>query len=1086
MELDALGQVSSALLGALDADQVLQRLADLVIPRYADQAIIDVIRADGTVRRRIISGDPAEREHAALLERTAPPVPHPTSPAAAVLRGEGPQLRGAIDERALVEATPGPPERHAAVRALAPLSAVAVPLPGREGVLGSLTLLTTGASGRRFCPDDVSFVVELGVRAGSALEGALLHERVVETSTRLAALQRFTSRLASAEELGEVAALAVDAGADVVTANSAYLCLVDPAEDAVTMASERSLHPESVRRFARFALSEQLPVCDAIRTRAPVLLRSIAERDERYPALRGAPAVDHAYVIVPLLLDEDTPLGALAVGFSDDDVVLDERVDEVLLAVGRQTALALERTRLAGAERRALARQRFLREASDAMSRSLDLRRTLGGLTELLVPGLADSASVHLFDEPHLSLVAQVHVDPEALLAMQALHARTSSIGPDPIMLEVARTGQPRLNPAIPAEMWRAIATDEDHLGELLRLRLGSGMVVALSTRGRSVGLLTLGRTHDRSGFTDEDLSLVLELAERAAVAIENALAHEERDAQARALQAALLPPALPEVQGLDLAVSFRPVGEGAIGGDLYDVFPVQTPAGEGWMVVVGDVCGKGAEAAAVTALVRWTVRTAAKVTPSPAAVLATCNQVVADADLGERFATVAVAVLTVDPAGGGARVRLASGGHPLPMVRHLNGDAVPAGRTGPLLGIFEGGEWPESELELHPGEALLAFTDGLLEARSPSGAFAPQLLEQVLHATLGAGAAATAAAVLDAVDALEQGVPRDDLAFLIAQVPPAQTELVHVHVEGTPTAAAIRMDEHLSELQRELELVRLGEAEAPAGTGYARRVLTVLGGILERFAEARASLRDQAELATLLGQQTFTAELLLPPLYATVVEEMRTILLQVAAFSERGELLTLPPDPATIQPTMAWFDEVARQLQAAGDPLRYSPGAEPTHTGDRLGSASVPVGPPPPMTARRRAALNVEQRPDMARAARRFVHDVLASWDLAEVAHALALPVTELVTNAQIHARTDVELVVLDGCDLVRVEVHDASPDLPVIRSRDRTAGTGRGLALVAALAHRWGVDPTRTGKRAWIDVKAAAVSAEHELPLT
>ena len=137
----------------------------------------------------------------------------------------------------------------------------------------------------------------------------------------------------------------------------------------------------------------------------------------------------------------------------------------------------------------------------------------------------------------------------------------------------------------------------------------------------------------------------------------------------------------------------------------------------------------------------------------------------------------------------------------------------------------------------------------------------------------------------------------------------------------------------------------------------------------------------------------------------------------------------------------------------------------------DRLVAGAVPVGAPPPLVVLRRAALRVEHRSDMARVARRFIDEVLGSWG-DDRAAALSLPVTELVTNAQIHARTAVEVVIVDGGVILRVEVRDGSPHLPVIRSRERTAGTGRGLALVAALATRWGVEPTPTGKSTWLDV--------------
>ena len=461
-------------------------------------------------------------------------------------------------------------------------------------------------------------------------------------------------------------------------------------------------------------------------------------------------------------------------------------------------------------------------------------------------------------------------------------------------------------------------------------------------------------------------------------------------------------------------------------------------------MLVVGDVCGKGAEAAAVTALVRWTVRTGAKVSPSPAAVLAMCNQVILDAEIDNRFATVAVAMIEVDPEGGGAVVTVASGGHPLPLVRRLNGDAVPVGEPGPLLGVFPEGTWPETTMTLTPGEALLVFTDGLLEARSPSGSFAPQLLEQVLHATVGAEAAVTAQSVLRAVDALEQGYPRDDLGLPHRTGPPTG-ERARARARRRDTDRCGDPDERAPRRAApRLQLVRLGNGDS--GSAYAKRVLTVLGSILERFAEGRAALRDQAELAV-PRPADLHRQLLLPPTPSPSSRKLGSILVQVAEFSLRGDLLTLPPEPEAILPTMEWFDEVVHQLEAGSRAQVYS-GHETRSPGDRLEPAAVPVGGGPQLEVRRRASLHIEMRPDMARVARRFLDEVLDAWGEPHLAPYLSLPVTELVTNAQIHARTDVEVVLQETAAVVRVEVHDFSTDLPVIRSRERTAGTGRGLA--------------------------------------
>ena len=170
-----------------------------------------------------------------------------------------------------------------------------------------------------------------------------------------------------------------------------------------------------------------------------------------------------------------------------------------------------------------------------------------------------------------------------------------------------------------------------------------------------------------RSGrrFDEQDLELGEELARRCATAIDNARLYGERAYIARTLQESLLPAELPEIPGLETAARFRATGEGnEVGGDFYDLFE---SGGRGWTVVIGDVCGKGPDAAAVTALARYTLRAAAMRERLPSRSLALLNEALLRQRGDRRFCTVAYAYLeTLDS---GARVGFASGGHPLPLV---------------------------------------------------------------------------------------------------------------------------------------------------------------------------------------------------------------------------------------------------------------------------------------------------------------------------------------------------------------------------------------------------------------------------------
>ena len=206
--------------------------------------------------------------------------------------------------------------------------------------------------------------------------------------------------------------------------------------------------------------------------------------------------------------------------------------------------------------------------------------------------------------------------------------------------------------------------------------------------------------------------------------------------------------------------------GEGnEVGGDFYDCFAT----GDGdWALVIGDVCGKGAEAASLTALARYTLRAAAQHTRRPQAVLLELNEALLRAQLGYRFCTVLYASLA--PRDGGTTVRLATGGHPLPLVLRAGGEVETAGSPGTLLGILDDPDITEHAIELGPGDALVLVTDGVTEATAADRESGPSRLAALLAGHAGAGASAIAEAVER--DALESqgGAARDDVAVLVAR----------------------------------------------------------------------------------------------------------------------------------------------------------------------------------------------------------------------------------------------------------------------------------------------------------------------------
>lgn len=238
----------------------------------------------------------------------------------------------------------------------------------------------------------------------------------------------------------------------------------------------------------------------------------------------------------------------------------------------------------------------------------------------------------------------------------------------------------------------------------------------------------------------------------------------------ARTLQESLLPPDLPEVRGVELAARYHPAGAGTdVGGDFYDVFRTGR---DRWGIVVGDVCGKGAEAARFTALARYTVRAASMLARAPSRVLTMLNEAIlrqstSGGGLGdERFATVVYA--TLHRAKGRVTLAVSSGGHPPALVVRTDGTVEPVSPPGMVLGLFPKADLADATVILEPGESLVLYTDGVTEARGPDGEFAEWRLRELLASSAEASAKVLAEKVEAAVLAHQGGTAGDDIAILV------------------------------------------------------------------------------------------------------------------------------------------------------------------------------------------------------------------------------------------------------------------------------------------------------------------------------
>jgi serine phosphatase RsbU (regulator of sigma subunit)/anti-sigma regulatory factor (Ser/Thr protein kinase)/uncharacterized protein YigA (DUF484 family) len=551
-------------------------------------------------------------------------------------------------------------------------------------------------------------------------------------AVRLSRLQAVTARLTGAADADEVATVVCDHGAAGLGAVSGALMLLVDGGTTFELVRQTGYAAHVEADFKTFPADAPLPACDAVRTRSMVLLGDIAERDRRYPALAHEPAQSRAHAVVPLVFD-DRVLGAVSFAFTDERS-FDDDDRRFLLALASQASQALERSRLHDRERDAARRQELLAETSRLLASSLESSEHLRAVARLLVEDLADACAMQLVDVGSASsggkkgaemrLVTAVHGDPD----------RES---------EVLRSG-------ISAE------------------RTDAMIVMPLSARGHELGALMLSRDPEREPFDADDVALAADIADRIAIGVDNARAHRAREEQAQTLQASLLPPRLPDIEGLTIDSRYQPIGDGSlVGGDFYDVFPLGDGA---WGLMIGDVCGQGVVAASLTSLVRYTARAAARQWSSPAEVLRFTNSTLADHDLGERFCTVLFAVIEPDLLG--AQLTVAIGGHHLPLLHRPGEGVAPIGTAGSALGLFDDPEISDHTSRLNPGDTLVLFTDGVIEARDPAGEQVREgFLEGIVAEHADAGPAAIGAAVERSVLELGGGRARDDMAVLVIGV---------------------------------------------------------------------------------------------------------------------------------------------------------------------------------------------------------------------------------------------------------------------------------------------------------------------------
>ncbi|MFI6129635.1 SpoIIE family protein phosphatase [Micromonospora sp. NPDC051141] len=404
-------------------------------------------------------------------------------------------------------------------------------------------------------------------------------------------------------------------------------------------------------------------------------------------------------------------------------------------------SLHLENDRLRRADVRRSAWLTFLAEASELLAQSLDVELTMALVPQLVVPRLGQWCAVHTTDEwGRLRLAASSHAD-EAMLPH--LHRVLAETGPDSIQSRLREASRSQTQVPLGGPM--------------------EGFAVPLIARGQRLGTLAVGR-HQRHRHDPDEVSVLEDVARRAALAIENARIHAERRRVAQTLQQSLLPPVLPVVEGIGFAAEYVPTGDDAeVGGDFYDVVPL--PDGR-WLVVVGDVSGKGVQAAAVTGLVRDVIRVLVGDGKPLPEVLGRLNETLVERG-GGRYCTLALAAVTPGD-GDQLDVSLHLAGHDRPVLLHGGGGATFVGASGTALGLLDAITTPTAELALKPGDALIFYTDGVTERRRGRELFGTERLRESAAPLAGYSADVVAARLRAATIAFSAEPPRDDIAVLV------------------------------------------------------------------------------------------------------------------------------------------------------------------------------------------------------------------------------------------------------------------------------------------------------------------------------
>jgi PAS domain S-box-containing protein len=674
-DIDLLVEAGVALAESLDLETTLGRVAQLTIPRLADLCVLDLVADDGSIRQMAVASV-SERVAADLrsLRERQQLDPDGEHPVARVIRSGEPALLTQMGSEELRTFAAGSSHARFMIEN-GYRSAVVAPLAARRRTLGALSVLRL-SNEVAYEEADLVVVYELARRAALAIDNARLYSEVRRVEQRLAAILVNLAEAITLTDEDDQIVFANEAAAELFGAGTPEALMRNSQEEMLAgllLLDERGreLRAAEMPRMRLFADAEP----------EPLLIHSIgrADGEEHWLIAKPSPVVD-----------PETGRLLFSVNVYED-------ITEV------------KRTQIA---------EGFMAEASRVLASSMDYAETLRQIAKLAVPEIADWCAIDVLGEDgEIVRVATYNENPELLELSERMRERYGpSLGDRSAVAEVIDTGRARIFPDIDADALAAHARDSEHLAMLQSIGARAAIVVPLAAPARTVGAITLASSASLRRLSHRDLALAERLGRRAGTAVESARLYTERKRIADTLQAALLPEALPPIEGVQTSALYRAAGQlNRVGGDFYDVCAC---GGDRWMLAIGDVCGKGPRAASVTALARHTLRAAARLHQSPTGILRTLHDALTQQPLGADMCTVCLVM--IEPDGDRAQLSVALAGHPPPVLIRASGQAEQIGKPGTLLGVVDELQIHEVEAALGAQETLLLYTDGVLDAGAP------------------------------------------------------------------------------------------------------------------------------------------------------------------------------------------------------------------------------------------------------------------------------------------------------------------------------------------------------------------------------